>query len=92
MDEAKMKAITEEEVLPLAKQMGYSFTMDDLKAYCEVMQQANVNCELSDSELEAVVGGGLVCVIVGVGGGGVCVFFGLTSSCSICFISGCCDW
>lgn len=69
MDEAKMKAITEEEVLPLANQMGYPFSMDDLKAYGEEMQHANMNCELSGGELEAVVGGGTClnfCVIAGV--------------------------
>ena len=32
VDEAKARALTEQEVLPLAAQMGYSFTMDDLNA------------------------------------------------------------
>lgn len=33
MDEAKAMAITEQEVLPFAQQMGYSFAMNDLKTY-----------------------------------------------------------
>ena len=64
MDKAKMKSIIEEKVLPLAKQMGYSFTMDDLKNYEMEMQTASMNCELSDSELEAVTGGAF-CLSVG---------------------------
>jgi len=56
-DEAKVMSIFEQEALPLAKQMGYSFTMDDLKAYEEEMEQANMNRELSDEELQAVTGG-----------------------------------
>ena len=67
MDEAKLKSITEEEVLPMAKQMGYSFTMYDLKAYGEEMKQADMNRELSDEEMQAVTGGGgMVCIIAGI--------------------------
>ena len=87
MDEAKMKLITEEEVLPMAKQIGYSFTMDDLKAYGEEMQQAKMNRELSDSELEAVSGGQMFCVIGGGGDGGVCVGYG-ESPHGVCFVFG----
>ena len=58
MDEAKRMSIFEQEALPLAAQRGYSFTMDDLKAYEDEMQQAKMGCELSDSELGAVSGGG----------------------------------
>jgi hypothetical protein len=57
MDEAKVMTLMEQEALPLAQQMGYSFTMNDLKVYGEEMNQTNMNSELSDSELEAVVGG-----------------------------------
>ena len=80
MDEANMKLITEEKVLPLAAQMGYSFSMDDLKAYGEDMQQAKMNCELSDEELQAVAGGFIACFIIGAGNqGGACVGFGVDS-------------
>ena len=65
MDEAKSISLMEQEALPIAAQMGYSFTMDDLKAYGEEMQQANMNRELSDSELEAVAGGVFFCTLQG---------------------------
>ena len=68
--------LTEQELLPLAAQMGYSFSMDDLKAYGEEVEQANMNRELSDAELEAVSGGETLCVIGGGGDGGVCVIIG----------------
>ena len=69
MDEAKEMSILEQEALPLAAQMGYSFTMDDLKAYGEEMKQAGMNSELSDNELEVVSGGAVTmfCCLVGVG-------------------------
>ena len=78
LDETKMKSITENDVLPLAAQLGYSFTMDDLKAYSEEMKQANMNRELSDEEMQAVAGGGsLICAVIGVGSNsGFCVIIG----------------
>ena len=82
MDEAKGMSVFEQEALPLAAQMGYSFTMDELKAYGEEMKQANMNCELSDEEMQSVVGGngGVVqCPLIGVGSGDVSGF---------CFIGG----
>ena len=67
MDEAKIQSITETEVLPLAAQMGYSLTMDDLNAFDEEMKQANMSRELADSELAAVTGGGWIrwCTFMG---------------------------
>ena len=81
MDEAKGMAILEQETLPLAAQMGYSFTLDDLNAYGEEMKHAKKNCELSDTELEAVTGGvSFACFIIGAGQqGGACVGFGVDS-------------
>ena len=82
MDEAKAMVVTEQELLPMANQMGYSFTMDDLKAYGEEMKQAKMNRELSDEEMQSVVGGngGVVqCPLIGVGSGDVSGF---------CFIGG----
>ncbi len=58
MDEANAMAVTEQEVLPFAQQMGYSFAMNDLKSYDEEIKQAKMNSELSDDELVAVSGGG----------------------------------
>ena len=70
MDEAKMQSIAEQEVLTLAAQMGYPFTMDDLNAYGEEMKRAHMNRELNDEELQAVTGGGTTgtheCCIIGV--------------------------
>ena len=57
MSEAKVTSLMEQEALPLAQQMGYSFTMDDLKAYGEEMKQAGINRELNDEEMQAVTGG-----------------------------------
>lgn len=71
MDEAKAKQRMEQEVLPIAEQMGYSFTMDDLKAYSEEMKQPDISRELSDEELHAVSGGGSTdtyngfCIVIG---------------------------
>jgi hypothetical protein len=82
MDEAKAMMLTEQELLPMAKQMGYLFTMDDLKAFGEDMKQAKMNRELSDEEMQAVVGGngGVVqCPLIGVGSGDISGF---------CFIGG----
>ena len=77
MDEAKGMSIFEQEALPLAKQLGYEFTIDDLKSYGEEMKQAKMGCELSEEEMQAVVGGDFLCFIGGGGDGVVCVFFGI---------------
>jgi bacteriocin-like protein len=82
MDEAKAMSVMEQEALPIAAQMGYSFTMGDLKAYEVEMQQAKMNRELSDEEMQAVTGGngGVVqCPLIGVGSGDISGF---------CFIGG----
>ena len=83
MDEEKAMVLTEQEVLPLAAQMGYSFTMDDLKFYGEELHQADTNCELSDEEMQAVTGGGCSgtnrCIFIGVPSGdfsGFCFLYG----------------
>jgi bacteriocin-like protein len=68
MDEEKAMALMEQEVLPLTVKLGYTFTVDDLKAYSEEMKQAGMNRELSDEELQAVVGGNTFtgfCLLVG---------------------------
>ena len=74
MDEAKANILMEQEVLPIAARMGYSFTMNDLKSYSEEMIPAKMNCELSDEEMQAVTGGN--------GGGnynGFCIIFGVAN-------------
>ena len=69
MDGAKTISVMEQEALPLAAQMGYSFSMDDLQAYEVEVQQAKMGCELSDEELQAVSGGNVLtdfCLFVGI--------------------------
>ena len=97
MDEAKGMLAFEQEALPLAAQMGYSFTMDDFKAYGEELQQANMNCGLNDEELKAVAGGGasLICVCLGfnegfdhVNGFGYCLALGFNRGGGFCFLIG----
>ncbi len=57
MDEAKFLSLAGQELLPIAKQSGYEFTLDDLHAFGEKQNAVHMNCELSDEELQAVVGG-----------------------------------
>lgn len=69
MDEAKAIAIMEQETLPIAKQMGFSFSMEELKAYGIESEQKNTNRELSDTELATVAGGGNYtgfCILAGI--------------------------
>ena len=83
MDEAKTVSLMTKEALSLAAQMGYSFTMDDLLAYGEEMQQADMNRELSEEEMTAVTGGGC-------SGTNNCVFIGVPSDdfSGFCFLYG----
>ncbi len=69
MDETKAMSLMEQEVLPVAKQKGYSFSIADVNAYGEEMKHADLNRELSDLELQAVTGGGTYtgfCILAGV--------------------------
>ncbi len=69
MDEAKVIAIMEQEALPIAKQMGYSFSIEELKAYGTEIEASTTNLELSDAELATVTGGGTYmgfCFICGI--------------------------
>ena len=56
MNAARMDAILEQELLPLAKELGYEFTLTEIKAYGAEVQQTKLPCELNDSELEVVSG------------------------------------
>ena len=55
--ETKVMSNLEQEVFSFARERGYSFTMDDVKAYSEEWKHFPANYELSDEELQAVVGG-----------------------------------
>ena len=57
MDEETALSLVGQEGLALAQQMGYEFTLDDLKSYGTEMKQAKMNFELSDEEMQAVAGG-----------------------------------
>jgi predicted ribosomally synthesized peptide with nif11-like leader len=56
LDEAQMEAIYQKELIPLAKEAGYNFTMGELKEYAR-MSQKPVTRELSEDELATVAGG-----------------------------------
>jgi len=68
LDADKVAVVFEQEVLPLAAQTGYSFSLDDLKAYGEELKQADMKRELSDEEMQAVTGGVTSCILRGTGG------------------------
>lgn len=89
LDEVERIGLIEDHILPMAKEMGSAFTLDELKAYeaekVEDLKQKNSDGELSEEELEAVSGGltavGTFCIIIGIGAGatslsGVCHFIG----------------
>ncbi len=89
MDEAKAMSLTEKEIVPLAEKMGYSFSMDELKAYGEEIKQVNMNRELCDSELDAVTGGIFACFVIGAGDqGGGCFLVGIDSLNQLCILGG----
>lgn len=52
-DEKEYRDFIRDEILPLAKSMGYDFSVDEIVAYDESVLQS-----LSEDELEAVAGGG----------------------------------
>jgi pantothenate synthetase len=74
-DKADAAKIAETVIIPLAKEAGLPFTVEELKAEEEADQQAGA---LSDKELEAVAGGRLrqnkigFCFVVGAGIGERC--------------------
>lgn len=97
LDEAKALELAEEKILPLAKQLGYAFTMDDVKMFGEEMKQAYLNGEMDDNELMAVTGGGgsLYCALFGLNerpieseNFGVCVFLGFNGAGGFCCLIG----
>ena len=60
--EKREEEILEDIVLPIAKEAGYEFTMDEYRA---VQRDAMVEKGISEEELENVSGGGGCCVIIG---------------------------
>lgn len=89
----QMLQMNQEQLSSIAKQAGYPFEMEDLKAYELEMKQAKTSGELSDEELQAVVGGasGMDCTLVGFSYGGTqgfCFIWGFSSGYQICTVSG----
>lgn len=54
-------------MLPVAKEAGYEFTLEELKKFAKSMWPEG---ELDEAELEAVAGGGGFCLILGFGSQG----------------------
>ena len=67
MDEKQLKALVNEEIVPMADQMGFRFTADDLKQFEKEMYQPAADKEMSEAEMQAVSGGnaGSYCFIAG---------------------------
>ena len=94
VDEARVDSIVELDIVPFAKKLGYDFTVDDLKAFGAEMEKSNMNCALSEEEMQAVAGGIFGCIICGGGdkyetdGRGGCIFIGTDSTGNMCIIFG----
>jgi len=59
-DEVQRDLIYQNEILPIAKESGFAFTLAELKEYKQDVKQPQSG-KLSDEELEAVAGG--ACII-----------------------------
>lgn len=70
-DDAERAKLTEEHILPMAKEMGFEFTLEELKAYeTEQIEARKAEYELSDDELDKVAAGdGGLCAGLGLGWG-----------------------
>ena len=73
LDEKRTQELYQKELVPLAKEAGYNFTLAELQTYAEETQKPAMR-EVSEEELAAVAGGAVcVCVVAGWGelsGGG----------------------
>lgn len=60
-------------IIPMAQELGYDISIDDIRQYEEEMAKAlNINDDIDEKELETVHGGAAAacfCVGIGVGGG-----------------------
>ena len=77
------EAVVKEVLIPVAKEAGYAFTLEEMKAFEKGMYPEG---ELGEDELESVAGGLTwgICVMFGIGGGDMCYVGGGTA----CFIAG----
>ncbi len=58
IDEDRAALLLEKEILPLVDQLGFPFTVAELKEYEKEMQQSNADRALDDRELDTATGGG----------------------------------
>ena len=95
-DEVQMDLIYQNEILPIAKESGFEFTLAELKEYKQEVTQPQSG-KVSDEELGAVAGGQHVdcaCIIGGGGGNGLgeacaCVLIGFADNAAFaCFGTG----
>jgi predicted ribosomally synthesized peptide with nif11-like leader len=62
-NEAECDALFENEFLPFAKEVGYDFTLEELKEYGQGIKP--VSHQLSEDELATVAGGRTFCILWG---------------------------
>lgn len=65
MNAAKADSLLEKEILPLAAQMGWEFSLTDLHRYGEELQKSRAEEDLSEDELAVVSGGFGLCILGG---------------------------
>lgn len=65
MNASKVESLLEKEILPLAAQMGWEFSLADLQRYAEELQPSQLQEDLSEDELAAVSGGKGICLLIG---------------------------
>lgn len=65
---AQLDLALERELLPLAKEFGFEFTLEEYKAYAKEMNAPKTG-KLEDDELDAVSGGTGGCGCIAAGGG-----------------------
>jgi predicted ribosomally synthesized peptide with nif11-like leader len=76
IDKEAINLILQNELLPIAKEAGFDFTLDEFKEYAQENNQSAAG-RLSDDELAAVAGGVGACVVGGGSEGGCsCVICG----------------
>ena len=64
LDEAQMQEVCQKELVPLAKEAGYGFTLAELQEYAKDTKKPAMR-ELSEDELATVAGGERICDFYG---------------------------
>lgn len=87
LDDVAVEQLLAKEILPLAKERGLAFTLLDLRQAVLEAQRVTGTDELSDSELAAIAGGTLSCILIGTGNE-LCWVYGQTNYGDVCVIVG----